>query len=104
MEIGGLKPQYHCLPWLPSRHNNVTENLMVDFIVKSKKDTPPQLLCMETLIQILIFRTKKIIKVKKGLISSFLFSLENAKNLVRPHEALNEENKKGMALHSFTII
>ena len=39
--------------------------MMVDDIVKSKKDTPPKLLCLEILFQCSFFRLKELIKVKK---------------------------------------
>lgn len=46
--------------------------MMVDFIVKSKKDTPPNRLRLEMLFSMLIIHIKT--KVKKGLATSFFFS------------------------------
>ena len=46
--------------------------MMVDFIVKSKKHTPPNRLRLEMLFSMLIIHIKT--KVKKGLATSFFFS------------------------------
>ena len=86
--------------WSPNQHKlNVAENLMVDVIIKSKRDTPTKLLCLEMLLPCLFFRLKESVKVKKGLTTSFLFFLENAKNLGWWDDP--KWRKKGMALYKF---
>ena len=73
----------------------MAENLMVDVIVKSKKDTPPKLICLKMLLQCSFFKLREIVKVKKGLTTSFL-CFENAKNLGRSDEAKRREKKMAL--------
>ena len=41
--------------------------MMVDAIVKSKKDTPPKILWLVMLLQCSFFKLREIVKVKEGL-------------------------------------
>lgn len=50
---------------LTQTQHTVTENMMVDVMVKSKKDAPPKLLCLEMLLQCSFFRLKELKKFKK---------------------------------------
>ena len=52
--------------WSPNRHKlNAEGNMMVDDMVKSKKDTLWKLLCLEILFQWSLFGLKELIKDKK---------------------------------------
>ena len=78
---------------------------MVDDIVKSKKDTPLKLLCLEMLFRCSLFILKEAIKVQKATSSSFLLGREgNGKKVGQSDDAKRREKGNGLMLKKLFLL
>ena len=79
---------------------------MVDDILKSKKDTPLKLLCLEMLFRCSLFILKEAIKVQKATSSSFFWGGRggNGKKVGQSDDAKRRKKGNGLMLKKLFLL